>query len=310
MSRLRRNHVVVAVRVAEAASLVERAGRGVARLDLEQDPARPLAGRRGGQGRGDGRAQALTPAGGVDLDRGQRAPRCPSFAEPPRPGRRPPRGRPGKWSRTPATGPTSSASARSAAGPGRGSGTGRGRPRRVRRTVRTSPGLAGISAISAVMTKAGPGRGTQDRSAKRSSRGSGPSPSAPWGRTIIGRRSRRRYQSSTAVTASGSGRPGSPTGRAELARPVKPAAARSRHSPSGSVSGACQCSAAARSRSSTRGSWAQAFAGSVVPGPRRRTRTRSRRCSGRVRSAAPSTVKPASAIISRSRAPAWPSLVR
>ena len=40
VSRLRRNHVLVSVRVAEAAPLVERAGRGVARLDLEQDPAR------------------------------------------------------------------------------------------------------------------------------------------------------------------------------------------------------------------------------------------------------------------------------
>src|SRR5690349_1432638 len=35
VSRLWRNHVMVPVRVAEAASLVERAGRGVARLDLE-----------------------------------------------------------------------------------------------------------------------------------------------------------------------------------------------------------------------------------------------------------------------------------
>src|SRR5438552_1770202 len=59
---------------------------------------------------------------------------------------------------------------------------------------------------------------------------------------------RRRYHSATAVTASGSGRPGSPSGRAELARPVKPSAARSSHSPTGSVSGACQCRAASRSR--------------------------------------------------------------
>ena len=54
VSRLWRNHVVVSMRVAEAASLVERAGRGVARLDLEQHPARPLTGRRGGQARGRG----------------------------------------------------------------------------------------------------------------------------------------------------------------------------------------------------------------------------------------------------------------
>src|SRR6185437_2159528 len=70
----------------------------------------------------------------------------------------------------------------------------------------------------------------------------------------MGRRPRRRYHSATAVTASGSGRPGSPRGRAELARPVKPSAARSSHSPSGLVSGACQCRAAARSSASILGS--------------------------------------------------------
>src|SRR5262249_29739118 len=40
VSRSGRKHVVVPVRVAEAAPLVERAGRIVARLDLEQDPPR------------------------------------------------------------------------------------------------------------------------------------------------------------------------------------------------------------------------------------------------------------------------------
>src|SRR4029077_13330604 len=68
--RLRRKHVVVAVRVPEAAPQVERAGRGVGRLDLEQDPARPLTRRRGGQACGDRRTQALALAGRVYLDRG------------------------------------------------------------------------------------------------------------------------------------------------------------------------------------------------------------------------------------------------
>src|SRR3984893_462126 len=81
VSRLRRKHVVVAVRVAETASQVERAGRGVGRLDLEQDPAPPLAGRRGGQACGDRRSQALTLAGRVYLHRGHN-PQVPRHRDP------------------------------------------------------------------------------------------------------------------------------------------------------------------------------------------------------------------------------------
>ncbi len=62
---------------------------------------------------------------------------------------------------------------------------------------------------------------------------------------------------------------------------------------------------------------AQVLAGSSVPAPRRRRCTRSGRApAGPVASvpsaasSAPSTVKPASAIIARSAAPGWPSLVR
>src|SRR5579875_2603269 len=61
----------------------------------------------------------------------------------------------------------------------------------------------------------------------------------------------------------------------------------------------------------------QALAGRVVPGPRRRMWTRSGRGAAGDRAAepaagvsAPSTVKPASAIIARSALPGWPSLVR
>jgi hypothetical protein len=48
----------------------------------------------------------------------------------------------------------------------------------------------------------------------------------------------------TAVSASSSGMPGSPSGRAELARPVKPSAARSSQPPSRSSSVPRQCRAA------------------------------------------------------------------
>src|SRR5690606_34731022 len=54
--------------------------------------------------------------------------------------------------------------------------------------------------------------------------------------------------SQTAVSAAGRSRPGSPTASALLARPVKPPAARSRHSPSGSSTWAGQASAQACSR--------------------------------------------------------------
>ena len=214
---------------------------------------------------------------------------------------------PGVWFRTPATGPTSLASARSAAGPVRGSGRGRGRPRPVRGRIARRRGGGKVGDIRG-HDEGGAGAGNPGPFGQIGGQRLG---TAPWGRTIIGRRSRRRYQSSTAATASGSGRPGSPSGRAELARPVKPAGRAEPPLPQRlglrrlpvQRGGALEVARPA-------GSWAQAFAGSEVPGPRRRTRTRSRRCSGRVRSAAPSTVKPASAIISRSRAPAWPSLVR
>jgi S-adenosyl methyltransferase len=53
----------------------------------------------------------------------------------------------------------------------------------------------------------------------------------------------------------------------------------------------------------------QVLAGSSVPAPRRRTCTRSGRPAAGPPSA-PSTVKPASAIMARSAAPGWPSLVR
>ena len=60
---------MVTMGVAEPAPEVERAGRGVARLDLQQDTARAAAGRRGGQRGGERRAQALALAAGIDLDR-------------------------------------------------------------------------------------------------------------------------------------------------------------------------------------------------------------------------------------------------
>src|SRR6185369_8341543 len=82
VSRSGRKHVVVPVRVAEAAPEVERAGRGVARLDLEQYAPRALAGRDGGQRRRDGRAQALEPAGLIDFHRGQH-PQVSGHGDPP-----------------------------------------------------------------------------------------------------------------------------------------------------------------------------------------------------------------------------------
>jgi hypothetical protein len=55
--------------------------------------------------------------------------------------------------------------------------------------------------------------------------------------------------------------------------------------------------------------WRQVLAVREVPAPRRRMWTRSGRAAS-AWSSAPSTVKPASAIIARSALPGWPSLVR
>src|ERR1035441_7926928 len=127
--------------------------------------------------------------------------------------------------------------------------------------------------MAAVITTAVPDRIIHSRAASRSSSGTrgGPSAEAPsadtpaadtsaadtWadvpacasgrGTTIMAGRSRDLYQAVTASTAAPSGIPGSPSGRAEFARPVKPPAARSSHSPSAARSAACQCSAPAPS---------------------------------------------------------------
>ena len=100
------------------------------------------------------------------------------------------------------------------------------------------------------MTNAGPGRVVHDRSDKDwSSSRPGESASSSRGTAIMGGRPRSRYQLTTASSALSNGSPGSPSGSAELARPVNPSAARSSHPPSHSSSVPRQCLAATRSRS-------------------------------------------------------------
>jgi hypothetical protein len=158
---LRSHHVAVLVRVGEAAPEVERAGRVVRRLDLEQDPRRPaaplwtvncvrLAGWMGSSGKVVRRAGFDSRA---SRGRGVRSPR----AE-------------GRRRRLDSAFPTGPPQARGACDERRGKEPAQGRPEASGKAESgsgansTSAGLAGSAAISPTMTKAGPERGTQPRS--------------------------------------------------------------------------------------------------------------------------------------------------